>query len=149
MPQSVANFVQKLFALYLYVRCVSDTSRRQDIRHVKACHANPVVGHPVIDVEAVRRVAAAVSELVWSGHDSLSAYSDPDHYGKCGAPQRFGIPVCSTPFADARSGSERANGTFSSLVRRTDFCNRIRRIPASLYFLFGSERVLQFGGKNE
>ena len=38
--------MKRAIALHLCVGCVSDTSRRQDIRHVKACHADPVVGHP-------------------------------------------------------------------------------------------------------
>jgi len=33
---------------------VGDTSRRQGCRHIEACHANPAVGHPIVDVEAVR-----------------------------------------------------------------------------------------------
>ncbi len=38
------------------IRCrrVGDFPRRQDIRYVQACHADAVVGHPVIHVEAVR-----------------------------------------------------------------------------------------------
>ena len=39
--------------LHRCFRRVGDCSRRQDIRQVKACHANPVVSHPVIDVETV------------------------------------------------------------------------------------------------
>jgi hypothetical protein len=43
-------------ALHLGFRRVGDSSRRRhEIRHVKACHADPAVGHSVIDVEAVRR----------------------------------------------------------------------------------------------
>jgi hypothetical protein len=54
-------------ALRLCVRCVSDTSRRQDTRHVKACHANPVVGHPIVNVEAFRR--AEIVATVNSGRE--------------------------------------------------------------------------------
>ena len=47
--------MKRVIALHLCFRGVGDTSRRQDIRYVKACHANPVVGHPIVNVEAFRR----------------------------------------------------------------------------------------------
>lgn len=58
-PPSAALFNRysqfpKSGALHLCLRRVSDAYRRQAIRQVKACHANPPVSHPIIDVEAVR-----------------------------------------------------------------------------------------------
>jgi len=40
--------------LHLCRRRVGASYWRHEIRHVKACRANPVVGHPVIDIEALR-----------------------------------------------------------------------------------------------
>ena len=41
-------------ALHLCSWRFDDSFRRQEIRHLKARDANPVLGHPVIDIEAVR-----------------------------------------------------------------------------------------------
>ena len=49
----VLNFRTQV-RLHLCFRRVGDSYGRHEIWHVKACHANPVVGHPVIDIEAVR-----------------------------------------------------------------------------------------------
>ena len=38
--------MKRVIALHLCFWRVGDASRRQDIRHVKACHADPVVCHP-------------------------------------------------------------------------------------------------------
>src|ERR1017187_8480976 len=40
--------------LHLSFRRVGNSCRRYQIRHVEACHADPAVSHPIIDVEAVR-----------------------------------------------------------------------------------------------
>jgi hypothetical protein len=45
---------QNQVRLHFCFRRVGYSFRRQDIRQVKACHANPVVGHPIVNVEAVR-----------------------------------------------------------------------------------------------
>ena len=49
-------------ALHLCFRRVGDSSRWEANRQVQARHANPVVGHPIINVEAVRqsKIVAAV-----------------------------------------------------------------------------------------
>lgn len=44
----------QLGALHLRFWRVGNSSRRQAVRQVDACDANPVVGHAVINVEAVR-----------------------------------------------------------------------------------------------
>jgi hypothetical protein len=41
-------------SLSLSLHWVGDPFRRQEVGDIKACHANPVVGHPIVDVEAVR-----------------------------------------------------------------------------------------------
>jgi hypothetical protein len=40
---------------------IGDCRGRQEIGQLKACHADPLVGHPVIDVEAV--LAESVAQL--------------------------------------------------------------------------------------
>jgi len=39
--------------LYLCLRRVGNCPRRYLFRQVKACHTNPIVRHPVVDVEAI------------------------------------------------------------------------------------------------
>jgi hypothetical protein len=40
--------------LHPCLRHGGEPSRRHRIRHVKTCHADPAISHPIIDVEAVR-----------------------------------------------------------------------------------------------
>jgi hypothetical protein len=60
---------RQLFLRYTFAPAVGDSSRRQAIRQVKARHANPVVGHPVIDVEAVRRAKIVAPVDAGGEHD--------------------------------------------------------------------------------
>ena len=52
--ETAASIARVDSVLNLCFRRVGDRSHRQAIRHVQARHANPVVGHSVIDIEAVR-----------------------------------------------------------------------------------------------
>lgn len=51
---SVACSYRARKVLYLRFRRIGDCFRRLNIRNIEADHANPIVGHPVIDIEAVR-----------------------------------------------------------------------------------------------
>ena len=55
--------------LPLWFRRVGDTSRRQELRHVQARHANAVVGHPVVDVETIRRAEIVAPVDAGGEHD--------------------------------------------------------------------------------
>jgi len=52
LPQVL--LISEAYRLHFCLGRVGDTSRRQNIRHVKTGDANPVVGHPVVNVVAVR-----------------------------------------------------------------------------------------------
>jgi hypothetical protein len=72
-------------ALHLCLRCVSNSSRRRDIRNVKACHANPIVGHPVVNVVAQPilinrfRIAEDTEVLAESRFCSRLSSAGPSH----------------------------------------------------------------------
>jgi hypothetical protein len=53
VPPFPKRSILEIGRLYLF-RSVGDSNRRHNIRQIKACHANPVVGHSVVDIEAVR-----------------------------------------------------------------------------------------------